>query len=206
MVASRIRGVSASYPARFWLSACCLALMPTSIGYQDLAALIARQPGMSAQWRGHLIASPFGTIEAATFSYTRPTGTAMPEPLGLFQNVNFDPRSLDAYAWKIDEPITARPARQVEYPSVNRSRKGDRLPAGSITPANATPAPADPASLPQLQPVSVPATSPLVTPPAAPAAAPSNKTEQRANEATAVPPAAQMDVHSDAVAAAPVPA
>ena len=140
MVASRIRVMSASYPARFWLSACCIALMPTSIGYQDLAALIARQPGMSAQWREHLIASPFGTIEAATFSYTRPTGTAMPEPLGLFQNVNFDPRSLDAYAWKIDEPITARPARQVEYPSVNRSRKGDRLPAGSITPANVTPA------------------------------------------------------------------
>jgi Cell Wall Hydrolase len=191
MVASRVRVMSASYPARFWLSACCLALMPTSIGYQDLAALIARQPGTSVQWREHLIASPFGTIEAATFSHTRPTGTAMPEPLGLFQNVNFDPRSLDAYAWKIDEPITARPARQVEYPSVNRDHKGDRLPASSITPA--------PADLPQLQPISAP-TAPLVTPPVAPSA----KTEQRADEPTLAPPAAQMDVHNDA-AAAPAP-
>ena len=210
MVASRIRVMSASCPARFWLSACCIALMPTSIGYQDLAALIARQPGMSAQWREHLIASPFGTIEAATFSYTRPTGTAMPGPLGLFQNVNFDPRSLDAYAWKIDEPITARPARQVEYPSVNRVRKGDRLPASSITPVNVTPvsvtpSPADPASLPQLQPISAPA-APLVTPPAAPAVAPSNKMEQRADEPTAAPPAAAMDVHSDAASVPAAPA
>ncbi len=106
MVASRIRVMSASYSARFWFSAFCIALMPTSIGYQDLAALIAHQPGMPASWREHLIASPFGTIEAATFSYSRPIGTAMPEPLG-FQTVNFDPRSLDAYAWKIDEPLTA---------------------------------------------------------------------------------------------------
>ena len=76
-----------------------------------------------------MIASPFGTVEAATFSYSRPIGSEIPEPLGLFQNVNYDPRSLDAYAWKIDEGLTAPSARQVEYPSVDRSHKGDRLPA-----------------------------------------------------------------------------
>ena len=41
MVASRIRVMSASYSARFWFSAFCIALMPTSIGYQDLTALLA---------------------------------------------------------------------------------------------------------------------------------------------------------------------
>jgi hypothetical protein len=54
-------------PAPFWFSAFFLALMPTSIGYQDLAALFAQQPGVSQRWPDHLIASQFGTIEAATF-------------------------------------------------------------------------------------------------------------------------------------------
>jgi spore germination cell wall hydrolase CwlJ-like protein len=143
MVASRVRVIGAYYPARFWLSAFCAALMPTSIGYQDLAALIAHRPGAPASAFEHLIASPFGTIEPATFSYSRPIGTAIPEPLGYFQTVNFDPRSLDAYSWKIDEPLTARPARQIEYPAVNRDHKGDRLPASTLSPAPVlTPAPA----------------------------------------------------------------
>ena len=137
MVASRSRVIRAFCPARFWLSAFCAGLMPTSIGYQDLAALIAHghDRGGASAW--HLIASPFGTVEAATFSYSRPIGSAIPEPLGLFQNVNFDPRSLDAYAWKVDEPLIAPSVRQVEYPSVDRSHKGDRLPAASVTPSEA---------------------------------------------------------------------
>src|ERR1700758_2612637 len=110
MVASRSREMAAYFPARFWLSACCAALMP-------------HERGASSSW--HLIASPLGTIEAPTFNYTRPIGTAIPEPLNLFQTVNFDPRSLDAYAWKIDEPLTDRSPRHVDYPSVNRAHKGD---------------------------------------------------------------------------------
>src|SRR5580700_9499275 len=129
MAASRNRVIGAYYPARLWLSACAIALMPTSIGYQDLAALLTHGRTAGTNW--HMIASPFGTVQAATFSYTRPIGTTIPEPLGLFQNVNFDPRSLDAFAWKIDEPITARPARQIDYPSVNRANKGDRLPSSN---------------------------------------------------------------------------
>ncbi len=157
-MASRIGVVGAPFTARFWFSAFCIALMPTSVGYQDLALLIARERGAPASW--HMIASPLGTVQAATFSYTRPIGTTLGEPVGLV-NVNFDPRSLDTYAWKIDEPITVQHARQIEYPSVNRAHKGDRLPA-----TNVTPAPAAPASLPQLQPVSAP-----VAPAASPAAA-----------------------------------
>jgi Cell Wall Hydrolase len=204
MVASRSRVIRAFCPARFWLSAFCAGLMPTSIGYQDLAALIARghERAPSSGW--HLIASPFGTVEAATFSYSRPIGSAIPEPLGLFQNVNFDPRSLDAYAWKIDEPLTAPSVRQVEYPTVDRSHKGDRLPAASATPAEP-----DPASLPQLQPISAPATLPV--PQRAPAVAPSaDKTEQRvdapdAAPAPAPPATAAMDAH-DETASLPPPA
>src|ERR1700730_17383127 len=118
MTASRVRIMGAS-PAPFWFSASFLALMPTSIGYQDLAALLAQQPGLSQHWRDHLIASPFGTIERATFSYGRPIGTSMPEPLG-YQTVNFDPGSLDRSSFQIDGPLNA-PGPELEYPTVNRA-------------------------------------------------------------------------------------
>src|SRR5437588_11619595 len=143
MTASRSGVTGACGSARFWFSAVCAALMPTSIGYQDLAALIAPERTTVTRW--HLIASP---VQAATFSYTRPVGTAISEPLG-FQPVNLDPRSLDAFAWKIDEPLYVRPARQIEYPTVERGHKTNRLPANAIAPAPAgplspgVPAPAD---------------------------------------------------------------
>src|SRR5499427_550847 len=136
MSASRIRVTGVCCSARFWLSACSAALMPTSIGYQDIAALIAREHAAPSHW--HLIISP---VQAATFSYSRPIGSAIPQPLG-FQVVNFDPRSLDAFSWKIDEPIHARRARQIEYPTVERSHKADRLPASVIAPAVSDNAPA----------------------------------------------------------------
>ncbi len=189
--------MGAPFTARFWFSAFCIALMPTSVGYQDIASLIARERGASTSW--HLIASPFGTIESATFNHTRPVGTAMPEPVG-FVNVNFDPRSLDAYAWKIDEPLNAPQPRQIEYPTVDRAHKGDRLPASSAAPAPGKP------SLPQLQPIGAPAapsTSPPAQPPI-PAPQPVN-TEQHAAANDAAPLVVQMDVHRD-VSAAMAPA
>src|SRR5580700_10871695 len=156
MTASRVRTMGAS-SAPFWFSAFFLALMPTSIGYQDIAALLAREPGVSQRWRDHLIASPFGTIEPATFSYGRPIGTSVPEPLG-YQTVNFDPSAVAANSWQIDAPLNATSAEPVEYPTVNRRLKGDRLPVLNTTPA----APAAPEVLPQLQPVNAPpAAAPL---------------------------------------------
>jgi len=141
--------------APFWFSGFFLALMPTSVGYQDLAALLAQQPGVSQRWRDHLIASPFGTIERATFSYGRPIGTSV--PLG-YQTVNFDPSAGAANSWQIDAPLNATSAEPVEYPTVNRRLKGDRLPV--LTPA----APAAPEVLPQLQPVNAPAAAPVQPP------------------------------------------
>jgi hypothetical protein len=162
--------------APFWFSAFFLALMPTSIGYQDLAALLAQQPGVSQHWRDHLIASPFGTIERATFSYGRPIGTSV--PLG-YQTVNFDPGAVAANSWQIDAPLNATSAEPVEYPTVNRRLKGDRLPVNT---------PAAPEVLPQLQPVNAPA------PAAAPAQPPVRSFILRLKSAEAidsVPPLAQ---------------
>src|ERR1700730_5721116 len=151
MAATRVGMLGAS-SAPFWFSAFFLALMPTSIGYQDLAALLAQQPGASQRWRDHLIASPFATIERATFSYGRPIGTSV--PLG-YQTVNFDPSAVAANGWQIDAPLNATSAEPVEYPTVNRRLKGDRLPVHT---------PAAPEVLPQLQPVNAPAAAPLQPP------------------------------------------
>jgi len=182
MSASRIRVTGVCCSARFWLSALCAALMPTSIGYQDIAAPIARERATRSHW--HLIISP---VQAATFSYWRPIGSAIPQPLG-FQTVNYDPRSLDAFSWKIDEPIHARPARQIEYPTVERSRKADRLPASVIAPAVSENAPA-----------AAPA-------PAAPAAAHVKQSAPaKSNLAINTPPAPAAPAHDERVALAPAP-
>jgi hypothetical protein len=100
-----------------------VSLMPTSIGYQDIAALIARQPSVSQRWRQHVLASPFGTIHAATFSFPRPLGASIPEPLG-YQLANVDPRSLDITG---SIPAEPEPEAPLVYPTVDRSLKGDML-------------------------------------------------------------------------------
>jgi Cell Wall Hydrolase len=151
--------------SRFWLSAFCIALMPTSIGYQDIAALVSHRTGVPQHSHRHLLASPFGTIEPATFSYgIRPIGTAIPRPPAI-ELVNFDPRVGRALMSSLDRPVRTQRAAKFIYPKVNRERKGDRLPV-----AHPVAAPAKPASLPQLQPISAPSAAEPVQPPMTPAA------------------------------------
>jgi hypothetical protein len=178
MLALRNRSIAA-FSGPFWLSALCVALAPTTIGYQDLAALLARQPGISERWSDHLIASPFGTIHAATFTFSRPLGTAMSEPSGA-EAVNFDPRSLDVKVWTGNGSQLVRPALQVEYPTVNRRLKGDRMPVPQSSPASS-----GTESAPPLQPINAPATQPTPTPPAAPFIGPRPKSVERFDAAPA---------------------
>ncbi|WP_245303574.1 cell wall hydrolase [Pseudorhodoplanes sinuspersici] len=102
--------------------------MPTSIGYQDLAALIARQPAVTERWRQHIRTSAFGTIHAATFSFPRPMGAAIPDPY-FTQLASLDPGALEITgSVSLQAPIetvTRRPA--YDFPRVDRSKKGDRL-------------------------------------------------------------------------------
>src|SRR4029077_10621158 len=135
MVALRNRPLAA-FTGSFWFSALCAVLAPTSIGYQDLAAYLARQPGVSERWRDHLIASPFGTIHAATFSFSRPIGTTLSEPIGT-QTVNLDPRAFDVKVGSGDNasPLV-HPAWQVACPSVNRRLKGNRMPLPEPAPTS----------------------------------------------------------------------
>ena len=80
MVVSRKRPKGVRYYAPFGLCVLAMGLMPRSIGYQDLVALMARQTEVSQRARAHMLASPFGTIHAATFSFPQPLGTMIPEP------------------------------------------------------------------------------------------------------------------------------
>ena len=76
-MASRTLTLGSSGSTRFWFCAFLLALMPTTIGYQDVAALLAHQAAApSRSSHRHLIASPFGTIEPTTYRYgIHPIGT-----------------------------------------------------------------------------------------------------------------------------------
>ncbi len=191
MVALPTRAIGAFSTGPLWLSALCAAFTPTSLGYQDLAALFTQRPGVSELWREHLIASPFGTIEAATFSFSRPIGTAMPDP-PISQPVNFDPRSLDVKVWSANAPPMARPAVEIEYPTVNRRRKGDRLPLPRILPG-----PNGSENLPQPQPIDAPAPQPARPPtPPAPITVPRLKDAEL--RAAAPPVATAMDERGDA--------
>ena len=194
MVAARTRALGARHSTHFWLGAFCAALMPTAIGYQDIVALATWQPAAAHRTQRHLIASPFGTIEPATFNYGhRPIGTSIPRPPAVM-TVNLDPRSVDQAA--------AEEATQVASPEVNRTLKGDRLAlAAGGDAAEVT------ASLPQRQSADAALAAQVVhplmiAPPQASAAAPGAPAEAPAAAAVAridtdlppeIPPAGQID-------------
>ena len=62
--------------ASFGLGLCIFALMPTEIGYQDIASLLARQPGVAERWQKRVF-SAASTIQLATYSFGRPIGTSV---------------------------------------------------------------------------------------------------------------------------------
>jgi spore germination cell wall hydrolase CwlJ-like protein len=97
------------------------ALLPNSVGFQDLGALLARQPGVAERAQRHVIASPFGTIHAATFSMPNPIGTAIPHP-PLYALANFDPNDITS---SIASQFLGDPNAPLQFPTVNRKAKRD---------------------------------------------------------------------------------
>lgn len=129
------------------VSALFLALLPSTIGFQDLGALLARQPAVTERAREHLIASPFGTIHAAMFSMPRPVGTAIPHP-PIYALANFDPADITG---SIGTQQLGDPTAPLQFPMVNRKTKRDSLltrprdPLPPLSPLMAT----EPASQPK---------------------------------------------------------
>ncbi|HET7679426.1 MAG TPA: cell wall hydrolase, partial [Xanthobacteraceae bacterium] len=112
------------FSAPFGLCIFVFALAPNQIGHQDVAALIARQPVVTAHWRQHVRASAFGTVHAATFSFSRPIGTAVPQPLS-YRLASLDPRMITLGPWNLRPGLDDPP---LPFPTVDRSAKGDRQP------------------------------------------------------------------------------
>jgi len=113
--------------ASFGLGLCVFALIPNEIGYQDIASLLARQPGVAERWQKRAVASAVSSIQVATYSFSRPIGTTMHYP-GL-QLASLDLSGIDVAGAMTRNPLVQPPARYQasEFPTVDRTLKGDRL-------------------------------------------------------------------------------
>src|SRR5712675_2251803 len=114
--------------ASFGLGLCIFALMPTGIGYQDIASLLARQPGVAERWQKRVFASTVGSIQVATYSFGRPIGTSAPQAPAVLL-ARLDNASIDVTGTVTRNPIAAPPPRYQasDFPKVDRTSKGDRL-------------------------------------------------------------------------------
>src|SRR3954470_6857030 len=102
VVRNRPNGASS---ASFGLGLCVFALIPTEIGYQDIASLLARQPGVAERWQKRVF-SAASTIQLATYSFGRPIGTSSP------QAENYRLASLDNQGIDITGAVTRNPLVQ----------------------------------------------------------------------------------------------
>jgi Cell Wall Hydrolase len=140
--------------ASFGLGLCVFALMPTEIGYQDIASLLARQPGVAERWQKRVF-SAAGGIQVATFSFGRPIGTSSPQT-ATYRLASLDNQGIDITGSVTRNPLVAAPPQQryqaADFPKVDRTLKGDRLvvrappPEETAVPAERAPAIEDPAT------------------------------------------------------------
>lgn len=130
MVPSR-NGPKGAEIASFGLALLVYVLTPTQIGHQDLAA---PRPTVAVRWREHLIASPFGTIHAATFSLPRPVGTSIPE-LAPVRLASLSAASDVVGSIGVNPFSARRETSPIVFPTINRAGKGDRLMPSTPEPA-----------------------------------------------------------------------
>jgi spore germination cell wall hydrolase CwlJ-like protein len=94
-------------------------LNPVQIAHQDLASLLAQQPGVSERARTSFLSNPFSTLKAATFSLSIPVGAGIPQLPQL--------ASLDVTG-SIPQNVTGAEEAEEPAPTINRSVKADRAP------------------------------------------------------------------------------
>jgi spore germination cell wall hydrolase CwlJ-like protein len=129
MVASLMRRCPLA--SRSLLGAAIVLWGTTDAAHQDLASLLANQPGVAERARTFLLSSPLSTLRTATFSLPSPTGYVIPRlPVpDHFASINAAlPR----------EPLDLEPA--ATQSQLNRAGKRDRLvPAPKETVKTLTP-------------------------------------------------------------------
>src|SRR5258708_3310625 len=174
--------------ASFGVGLCVFALMPAEIGYQDIASLLARQPGVAERWQKRVF-SAASTIQVATYDFGRPIGTSIPQTV-TYRLASLDTQGVGITGSVTRNPIMLAPPRYQasDFPKVDRTLKGDRLailPPQPAAPANAAPSNEDPS------------TSNASVRGAKTAAAPSverSPLDPELQEALSAPPLAQYDV------------
>jgi spore germination cell wall hydrolase CwlJ-like protein len=135
--------------AFFGLGLCVFALIPTEMGYQDIASLLARQPGVAERWQKRVF-SAVSSIQVATYSFGRPIGTSTPQTVS-YRLASLDNQGIDITGSLTRNPMMQPPPRYQasDFPKVDRTLKGDRLvtvPPEAAAPADATPANEDPST------------------------------------------------------------
>jgi spore germination cell wall hydrolase CwlJ-like protein len=174
--------------ALFGFGLCFFALIPSETGYQDIAALLARQPGVAERWQKRVFASTVSSIQVATFSFGRPVGTSAPHAATLLL-ASLDSQDSGAVT---RNPLTQPPPRYQasDFPKVNRTLKGDRLTI--VTPERPFAAPAR--ATPQDSPTSNTSVKGAKTATAATHAAESAALDPELAEALKAPPLPQYDI------------
>jgi len=144
MLQLRTRPRSANF-AFFGLGLCGFALTPTEVGYQDIASRLAQQPGVAERWHSRVF-SAGSTIQVATYSFSRPIGTAAPQA-ATYQLASFN-QGLDVTGSIQRNPAIQTPPRYQasDFPRVDRTLKGDRLIVAPPAPEAVAPAKEDPAT------------------------------------------------------------
>lgn len=134
--------------AFFGLGLFVFATMPTETGYQDIASLLARQPGVAERWQQRVFTSA-ASVQLATYSFSPPIGTSEPRSAS-YQLARLDNPRTDVIGAVTRNPLLQVPPRYQasDFPKVDRTLKGDRLvvqppapdgPAESAAPAESAP-------------------------------------------------------------------
>jgi spore germination cell wall hydrolase CwlJ-like protein len=113
--------------ASFGFALCVFALTPNEIGYQDIASLLARQPGVTERWQKRVF-SAAASVQLATYSFGRPIGTAAPVS-ATFRLASLNNADADITGSITHNPVLQAPPRYQasDFPRVDRTLKGDRL-------------------------------------------------------------------------------
>lgn len=123
--------------APFGFVLCLLTVSPTEIGYQDLASLLAHQPGVAERWQQHMFSSSRRLLQVASFNLPRPMGTHTSEaPTYRLASLDSQSVGVDVTGSIGNEPLgqVLRPLQKSDFPKVVRSSKGDRLPINTPEP------------------------------------------------------------------------
>src|ERR1700749_3354800 len=101
--------------------------MPNEIGYQDIASLLAPQPGVGERWQKR-VSGAAATVQLATYSFGRPIGTSAPVSAS-YQLASLDRSNPDITGSLPRNSVLQEPVRyqSSDFPKVDRTLKGDRL-------------------------------------------------------------------------------